>query len=82
MVMASSPPTPVHIAKAQLSRLIERALAGEDVVISRGSKPMVRLVPVGGPAVRSPGRYAALIGDCATIDEPLPPEELARWSGE
>ncbi len=36
----------VHEAKAQLSRLIERALAGEDVVIARRNKPLVRLVVV------------------------------------
>lgn len=36
----------VHQAKTELSRLIERALAGEEVVIARGRKPLVRLVPV------------------------------------
>jgi len=36
----------IHAAKTHLSRLIEAALAGEDVVISRGSTPVVRLVPV------------------------------------
>lgn len=36
----------VHDAKSQLSKLIERAMAGEDVVIARRGKPMVRLVPV------------------------------------
>ncbi|MBA3367505.1 MAG: type II toxin-antitoxin system prevent-host-death family antitoxin, partial [Geodermatophilaceae bacterium] len=33
-------------AKTQPSRLIDRALAGEDVVIARSGKPLVRLVPV------------------------------------
>lgn len=32
-------------AQAQLSRLIQQALAGEDVVIIKGKKPLVRLVP-------------------------------------
>jgi prevent-host-death family protein len=36
----------MHEAKTQLSRLVERALAGEDVVITRHGKPVVRLVPV------------------------------------
>jgi prevent-host-death family protein len=33
-------------AKAQLSTLVERALAGEEVIIGRAGKPVVRLVPV------------------------------------
>jgi prevent-host-death family protein len=36
----------MHQAKTSLSRLVERALAGEDVVIARNGKPLVRLVPV------------------------------------
>jgi prevent-host-death family protein len=36
----------MHEAKTQLSRLVERALSGEDVVITRHGKPVVRLVPV------------------------------------
>lgn len=36
----------VHEAKANLSRLIERACQGEEIVISRGPQPVVRLVPI------------------------------------
>jgi prevent-host-death family protein len=36
----------MHEAKTQLSRLVERALSGEDVVITRHGTPVVRLVPV------------------------------------
>lgn len=36
----------VHNAKTNLSKLIERAEAGEEVVIARNGKPAVRLVPV------------------------------------
>ncbi|HEY1261068.1 MAG TPA: type II toxin-antitoxin system prevent-host-death family antitoxin [Stellaceae bacterium] len=36
----------MHQAKASLSRLVERALAGEEVVIARNGEPLVRLVPV------------------------------------
>jgi prevent-host-death family protein len=37
----------IHQAKTNLSRLIKKASAGEDVIIARGSKPVARLVPVG-----------------------------------
>ena len=36
----------IHQAKAHLSRLIELALAGEEVQIARSGQPLVRLVPV------------------------------------
>ena len=36
----------MHQAKASLSRLVERALAGEEVVIARNGEPLVSLVPV------------------------------------
>ena len=36
----------IHAAKTNLSKLIEQALAGEEVVIARAGKPLVRLVPV------------------------------------
>ncbi len=38
----------IHHAKTHLSKLIERALAGEEVVIARAGKPLVRLTPVNG----------------------------------
>lgn len=40
----------VHEAKTQLSRLIERALAGDEVVIARAGKPAVVLSPAPPPA--------------------------------
>jgi len=42
----------MHQAKSSLSRLVERALAGEDVVIARNGEPLVKLVPV--PKERKP----------------------------
>jgi prevent-host-death family protein len=48
----------MHEAKTQLSKLVERAEAGEDVVIARNGKPAVRLVPV----VEDPRSLASLRG--------------------
>jgi prevent-host-death family protein len=36
----------LHDAKTHLSRYVDRALAGEEVVIARAGKPLVRLVPL------------------------------------
>ena len=38
----------MHEAKTTLSQLVERAAAGEDIVIARNGKPVVRLVSVSG----------------------------------
>ena len=40
------PTVNIHEAKAQLSSLIARAEAGEEIIIARANKPVVRLVPV------------------------------------
>ena len=79
--MPASPPIPIHAAKTHLSRLIERALAGEDIVISRGSTAVVRLVPVAPVGPRVPGRWKDIIGDCDAIHDPLPDAELDAWEG-
>jgi prevent-host-death family protein len=52
----------VHAAKTHLSRLIDRAVEGEDVVIGKAGRPMVRLVPYAqGKAPRRPGRWAGRV---------------------
>ena len=70
----------MHQAKTQLSKLIAAALAGEDVVIARGSEPLVRLTPVEPTA--SKRRFGAYKGRFEVADsdfEPLAEDELALW---
>jgi prevent-host-death family protein len=70
----------VHAAKTQLSRLIARALAGEDVVIARGATPVVRLVPIAAPPPkRTPGTLRGRLCVTEAFLAPLPPDELAVW---
>jgi prevent-host-death family protein len=76
----------VHAAKTNLSKLIERAEAGEEVVIARGKKPVVRLIPVGVPAhVLRRRAFGVLKGKLKLPDsfffEPLPDEEVKLWEG-
>ena len=71
----------VHAAKTQLSRLIEAALAGEDVVIARGSTPVVQLVPVRAGTFRLGLLKDRLSTDGPDLLAPLDDEELARWEG-
>jgi prevent-host-death family protein len=73
-------PVTVHAAKSQLSKLIDRACAGEDVVIARRRTPVVRLVPVDRqPPAR---RFGAMRGRARVgraFFDPLPPGELRAW---
>lgn len=70
----------IHQAKTNLSRLIERAERGEEVVIARGKKPVVRLVPVAAtPGKRLPGMFKGEFTVGPAFFEPLPPEEMKGW---
>ena len=70
----------VHDAKTNLSRLIADALAGGDVVIARGSVPVVRLVPIEPHGRRVFGALKGRIALDACFDEPLPEDELGGWN--
>jgi prevent-host-death family protein len=74
----------IHEAKTQLSKLIARAEAGEEIVIARGKEPVVRLAPV---AARPHRRvFGAMKGKWPKIPDafffdPLPEDELRLWEG-
>jgi antitoxin (DNA-binding transcriptional repressor) of toxin-antitoxin stability system len=72
-------------AKTNLSKLVERALKGEEVLITSGreKKPVVRLAPVEAPSTNR--RLGFLKGQGHVgpeFFEPLPEEELRLWNGE
>ena len=70
----------VSNARAEFSRLIERALAGEEIVITRRGKPAVRLVPVEAPPPRrKPGALKGLFEVTVAFFEPLPDDLLAAF---
>jgi len=70
----------IHAAKTHLSRLIEAALAGEDVVIARGSTPVVRLVPI-AKQIFQIGLLAGQLGMAPDFLAPLDENELDLWEG-
>jgi len=70
----------IHKAKTNLSRLIEKACRGEEVVIARGAQPVVRLVPIAdAQGNRKPGELRGKLEVGPAFFEPLPPEELESW---
>ena len=74
----------VHEAKTHLSRLIEKVLTGEEVVIARNREPVVRMIPA-RPKPRKTQRLGALKGKLSLDErffESLPEEEIAAWEGD
>ena len=70
----------IHAAKTNLSKLIEAALAGEEIVIAKGNKPVARLVPVTRGAFRL-GLLKGQLGTGPDFFEPMEAEDLALWEG-
>lgn len=67
-------------AKTNLSRLLLKVAAGEEVVIARGGKPVARLVPYrGAPGKRVLGQDAGLVRIADDFDAPLPDEVLEEF---
>ena len=69
----------IHEAKTNLSRLIEKACRGEDIIIARGDEPVVRLVPIAGKKRRNLGILKGKLVVGPEFFEPLPSDELDRW---
>jgi prevent-host-death family protein len=69
----------IHEAKTNLSKLIEQACQGEEVVIARGSEPVVRLVPIADvKRRRQPGALRGKLRVWPEFFDPLTDEELAH----
>lgn len=70
----------VHEAKTHLSRLLEQAHAGQEIILAKAGKPYARLMPLAPETTkRQPGRLAGRIGDA--FFEPLADAELDAWEG-
>jgi len=70
----------IHVAKTQLSQLLARVEAGEEIVLARGKSPIARLVAY-APAVprRQFGAMRGQLAVDAAWSEPLPEEALRDW---
>ena len=67
----------IYAAKTQLSRLIEAALAGEDIVIAKGDKPVVRLVPIPQGKFKFGVLPPGALGEGPDFFAPMDEDELA-----
>ena len=71
----------IHQAKTQLSKLVEEAAEGEEIIIAKAGKPMARLISLENTikAPRKPGGLKGQIWISDDFDEPMSEEELALW---
>ncbi|MCK4869350.1 MAG: type II toxin-antitoxin system Phd/YefM family antitoxin [Alphaproteobacteria bacterium] len=72
----------IYEAKTNLSRLVEQAAAGEEIVIAKAGKPLARLSPLrDGRGPRKPGCLAGLFHVSDDFDAPLPDDLLDEFEG-
>ena len=72
----------IHEAKTHLSRLVEDAARGDEIIIAKAGKPMARLVAVDGDTTPRPrGLLKGKIWIADDFDAPLPPEILQSFDG-
>ena len=69
----------IYEAKTKLSQLIERAMSGEEVIIAKAGKPMVKLVRVDPPPKRKLGTAAGMIKYAEDWDAPMSDAELNEF---
>lgn len=72
----------IYEAKTSLSELVERAAAGEEIIIAKAGKPKARLVPLEPADTRripGKGRGKWVVSD--DFDAPLPGDVLRRFEG-
>jgi len=71
----------IHEAKTNLSRLLVKVEAGEDIIIARSGTPVARLVRFQKRGKRQFGSMKGRVRLDDSFFDPLPEEELAVWEG-
>ena len=72
----------IHAAKTQLSRLVDAAAAGEEIIIAKSGKPLACLGPLARPRrKRTLGALAGRLRVPADFDADLPDEILDAFEG-
>ena len=69
----------IHKAKSQLFKLIQAALAGEEVIIANGDRPVVKRVPAPSEGYQLGGLAGIIAPPPDSFFDPLSEEELREW---
>jgi prevent-host-death family protein len=72
----------IHEAKTHLSKLLQRVMAGEEIIIAKSGTPVARIVPiVAATKKRIPGSARGKIRIAPDFDAPLPEAVLQEFEG-
>lgn len=72
----------LYAAKTSLSKLVDRAAAGEEIIIAKAGKPMARLTAFPQQRLpREPGGWEGRVWIAPDFDAPLPDELLNAFEG-
>jgi prevent-host-death family protein len=73
----------LYEAKTSLSKLVDRAAAGEEIVIAKAGRPLAKLVPLEGRRKpRKPGGWQGQARIAEDFDAPLPEALLDAFEGK
>jgi len=72
----------IHEAKTQFSKLIDKVMAGEEVIIAKAGKPVAKLVPFKERRLINFGLLKGKIKIAADFDDPLPEDILSAFEGK
>jgi len=71
----------LYEAKTELSNLVDRAAAGEEIIIAKAGRPLAKLVPLGRPHHRrTPGGWQGKVRVSEDFDAPLPEELIEAFA--
>ncbi len=72
----------IHEAKTHLSKLLQRVVAGEEIVIAKAGKPLAKIVPIEQrKSTRKPGSAKGQVWMAPDFNAPLPAEILDAFEG-
>lgn len=71
----------MHEAKTNLSKLVEEAEHGEDILLARAGKVVARIVALRPARARELGQWKGKVRMAEDFDAPLPEDDLAHWEG-
>jgi len=70
----------IHTAKTNLSQLLARVEAGEEIILARGKEPIAKLVPFKSPETkRRFGAFQGVVSVEPEFFDPLPDDEMQAW---
>lgn len=72
----------IYEAKTALSQLVERAAAGEEIIIAKAGRPLARLTAISRKTRRKPGGWEGKVRVARDFDAPLPAELERTFRGE